>query len=223
MTHKFTMEAWIKMQRGAKGGTVVERKIDVMLIPDKPDWRSCHRIVITDLGQPKVEWEGEVTILTPVRESNILVRFDVALEVVTRNVSSEVDIRDGKWHHLAAVGNSRNVKLYIDGKMDVRVSGLLHLQGAAGAIFRKLLSYLHATRQCSSVSDNDLQANTDDDLDAVVDEVIFWNEDRSQEEIVNQMQYGLSVKDIRSGLRAINPVPEFAVDDGDSHEDLISI
>ena len=140
---------------------------------------------------------------------------------MTRNIESDVDIRDGRWHHLAAVGNSRNVKIYIDGSLDAESVSYYVFMARPPPSF-EMFYYTYGRRYSKQSCAEGLQAVADNDLQAQVDEVIFWNEDRSREEILRHMNYGLMVKDIRSGLRTINPLPEFAVDDGNPHRDLVS-
>lgn len=228
-THKFTVQSWVKMDPGSSGGIVAERKIDVLFDPDEPDWRINHSLRITDQGHPQGFWQGQVVTYTPVREDvpvgegdededppteNRVVRLDQALSVVGRNITSEVDIRDGQWHHLALVGDSRRIRLYINGRLDREVATYYAFRPVDGEPFE---GYYHTFMPRNSV----LRV-ADESIGAIVDEVMFWNEDLSVEEIRRFMQYGLDAADITSGLAPIEPLPEFAVDPGKDRQRLIS-
>ena len=214
IVHKWTLESWIRMQPGAAGGILAERKVDLMLNPEGADWRPCHRLSITEDGKPKMEWAGQVNIYTPIYESNVVVRYDVTTEAVTRNLETEVDIRDGEWHHVASVGDSQTVKLYIDGRLEAESVSYYVFMARPAPSFEMLYYTYNPIGSVLRVADNG--------LDAQVDEVMFWNEDRTQEEIQHDAESGLTRKDIRNGRIAIDPLPENAVDDGDAHVDLVS-
>jgi len=218
-THKFALEAWVKMERGARGGIIAERKVDIMLLPDQPDWRINHLLRVTDEGKPRCEWEGHLVIITPVYESNVVVRLDESVEIVTRNLTSEVDIRDGQWHHLAAVGDSYQVRLYIDGRLDAQSLSYYVFRARPAPLFE---SFYYTFPPIGSVLRVAGDTDPAERPEAEIDEVLFWNEDISVEDVRRHMQYGLTKSEIRRGLAEIRPIPEGAVDTGTSHQRLVS-
>ncbi|NCC77045.1 MAG: hypothetical protein EOM08_11500, partial [Clostridia bacterium] len=133
LTHKFTLETWIRMEPGAAGGRAVTRQVDLMLNDMGSDWRVTEALVVEENGAPAVEWHGQVNIATPIYEEEevpnpdpsktntikrkVLNRLEYSTVVVPRKLISEVDIRDGQWHHLAAVGDSQRIRLYVDGEL----------------------------------------------------------------------------------------------------------
>ena len=215
LTHKFTMESWIKMQPSALGGTIAERKVDVLLLPNEPDWRVVNALRVDNEGRPLVEWWGQIEVITPVYDaSNNLERLDVNVEEVERSLTSEMDVRDGTWHHVAAVGDGLTIKLYIDGRLDTESISYYVFRARPAPDFESFFSTYAPEGSVLRVADDGIQAQ--------LDEVMFWNEDRSATEIAQHMNYGLSQPDIRQGVKPIEPLPQDAIDDGLVHRDLIS-
>jgi hypothetical protein len=229
LTHKYTLEAWIRMQPNAQGGRAVTRQIDVMLVDQGSDWRITEALVVETNGNPSVEWWGQVNTLTPIYEEEdvpnpadpdkplkrkVLKRLDATTEIVRRKLISEVDIRDGQWHHLAAVGDSRRVRLYIDGQLDTESLSYYVFKARPAPSFEAFYWQYHNAGSALRISDETLEAD--------IDEVLFWNEDRTQEEIQKHMQYGLTASEIDLVRKPIAPVPEYAMDDGLEHADLVS-
>ncbi len=236
-THKFSMAAWIKMDPGAQGGILVERKVDLMLVAEAPDWRPNHRLRITDEGFPRLEWQGQVRVYRPIYEDDDdddeieddssasgadtppeplrrVTDIEAFEEVVTRNLTSEVDIRDGQWHHIAVVGDGRRIRMYINGTLDRELPTYYNFRLREAPLFEGFY-WTYMPR-------NSALRIADDDLEAVVDEVMFWNEDLTQDEIRRFMRYGLTKADIMAGLAPIDPLPENAVDPEAPRQRLIS-
>jgi len=227
-THKFTLEAWVRMQPGAAGGRVVTRQVDLMLVDQGNDWRITEALSIADDGTPKVDWWGQITVITPVYESEKdedeedeestqaerLVRLEAAQELAYRSLVSEVDIRDGQWHHLAAVGDSLRVRLYINGQLESESLNYYQFKERGGDTFEAFYWQYPNNGSVLRIGDPTLEAD--------IDEVLVWNEDRAVDEIRRHMRYGLDAKDILAGRRVISPIPENAVDDGEEHVDLVS-
>jgi hypothetical protein len=168
---------------------------------------------------------GQVTIITPIYEDvgdppvRQLVRLEHNQEVVTRNLTSEVDIRDGEWHHLAVVGDSYRIRLYIDGLLDVESLSYYVFMARPAPSFE---SFYFTYMPIGSVLRAADRVEGSGGIQAVIDETLFWNEDITVEDVRRHLQYGLSRGDIRRGLQVIRPLPEFAVDDGDPHYRLVS-
>ena len=227
-THKFTLETWIRMQPGAVGGRAVTRQVDVMLVDQGADWRINEALVINDEGAPVVEWWGQVNTATPIYEEEdvtepgttnivkkkVLNRLEFVTEVVRRSLVSEVDIRDGQWHHLAAVGDSQRVRLYVDGELETEALSYYVFKAKPAPSFETYYWQYHNAGSALRISDETLQAD--------LDEVMVWNEDRTQEEVQKHMQYGLTASEIELVRKPISPVPEYAIDDEAEHVDLVS-
>lgn len=230
-THKFTLETWIRMQADATGGYAVYRQVDLMLQDQASDWRINHAIHVSDEGKPSVEWWGQVTIITPIYEEEeiqtigedgstnkvtrkVLNRLEASEGLRYRSLVSEVDIRDGKWHHLAAVGDSKRIRLYIDGNLDVESLSYYEFKEIPGDGFEAYYWQYPNDGSALRISDNNLAAD--------LDEILFWNEDKTQEEIQHHMDYGLTTKEIYAGREYISPIPASALDDELQHVDLVS-
>ncbi|MCE9615013.1 MAG: S8 family serine peptidase [Lentisphaerae bacterium] len=215
VTHKFAVESWVKMEKEALGGIIAERKIDVGLLPDQPDWRINHSLRVTGNGEPQGIWEGQVEVATPIYDaSNNLTRVDVNIEHVRRNITSEVDIRDGKWHHLALVGDSLVVRLYIDGILDKQSLSYYVFRARPAPTFETFYGTYPPVKSVLRVADEGIQA--------ILDEVMFWNESITEAQVRQHMEFGLDKRDIKAGLSTIVPLPEFSVDDGQAHHRLVS-
>ncbi len=227
-THKYTLETWIRMEPGAAGGRAVTRQIDVMLVDQGSDWRVTEALVIEDNGAPAIEWWGQVNVATPVYEEEevlepgttntvkrkVLNRLEYTTDLIRRKLISEVDIRDGQWHHLAAVGDSKRVRLYVDGELNTESLSYYVFKAREAPQFETFYWQYANNGSALRIGDSTLQAD--------LDEVMFWNEDRTQAEIQNHMDYGLTAKEVAAGRTAISPVPEKAIDDDESHADLVS-
>jgi len=228
LTHKFTLETWIRMQPGAEGGHAVTRQVDLMLVDQGSDWRVTEAITIGDNGEPIVKWSGQVDMATPIYEEEevlepgttntlkrkVLNRLEYSTEVVNRSLISELDIRDGQWHHVAAVGDSVRIRLYVDGVLDTESLSYYVFKARPAPTFETLYWQYSNVGSALRISDETLQAD--------LDEVMFWNEDRSQDEIRQHMDYGLTAKEIDKARLPISPVPEYAMDDEEPHADLVS-
>ncbi len=228
-THKFTLETWIRMQPGALGGRAVTRQVDVMLVDQGADWRINEALVINEEGAPVVEWWGQVNTATPIYEEEevpnpedpekpikrkVLNRLEYVTDVVRRSLVSEVDIRDGQWHHLAAVGDSERVRLFVDGELETEALSYYVFKARPAPSFETYYWQYHNAGSALRISDETLQAD--------LDEVMVWNEDRTQEEIQKHMHYGLTASEIELVRKPISPVPEYAIDDELDHVDLVS-
>ncbi len=219
LTQKFTLETWIRMQPGAAGGRAVTRQVDLMLVDLGSDWRVNEAIVIEDNGAPAVEWNGQVNIATPIYEEEevpdpastniikrkVLNRLEYSTVVVPRKLISELDIRDGQWHHLAAVGDSQRIRLYVDGALETEALSYYEFKARPAPDFETLYWQYPNDGSALRISDETLQAD--------LDEVMFWNEDRTQDEIQNHMNYGLTTEEIKGWREPIDPMPEDAIDD----------
>ena len=221
LTQKFTLETWIRMQPGAAGGRAVTRQVDLMLVDMGSDWRVNEAIVVEPNGAPAVEWNGQVDIATPIYEEEeipnpdtsktntikrkVLNRLEYSTVVVPRKLISEVDIRDGQWHHLAAVGDSQRIRLYVDGQLETEALSYYEFKARPKPDFETLYWQYPNIGSALRISDGTLQAD--------LDEVMFWNEDRSEEEIRNHMRYGLTTEEIKGWRKPIEPIPENAIDD----------
>ena len=230
LTHKFTLETWIRMQPGAMGGRAVTRQIDVMLVDQGADWRITEALAISN-GAPVVEWWGQVNAATPIYEEEetrvigedgrtntvkrkILSRLEYTTSLIRRSLVSEVDIRDGQWHHLAAVGDSERVRLYVDGQLNTESLSYYVFKALPAPSFETFYWQYSNAGSALRISDESLQAD--------LDEVMFWNEDRTEAEIQQHMQYGLTASEIELARLPISPIPEFAIDDATQHVDLVS-
>ncbi len=228
-THKFAITAWVKMDPGASGGIIAERKIDLQLRDDGPDWRRNHGLSVDQNGHLVGTWMGEVTVYTPVREDpdgdgpigEITVRLDAAQEVITRNITSEVDIRDGEWHHVALIGDSTGVRLYIDGVEDRSLPDYYVFKDRGGDSFEGFYYTYMPQSSVLRIAGSNPDAS-DDYFPGLVDEVSFWNEDLDVAQIRKIMSYGLDRGDIKQGLAAIEPIPDFAVPVQPRHQRLVS-
>lgn len=230
MTHKFTLETWIRMQPGAVGGRAVSRQIDVMLVDQGSDWRITEALVVEENGAPAVEWWGQVNVAKPIYEEEeipnpdpaktntikrkVLNRLEYTTELIRRKSISEVDIRDGQWHHLAAVGDSERIRLYVDGNLETEALTYYVFKARPAPEFETFYWQYANGGSALRIGDGTLQAD--------LDEVMFWNEDRTQAEIQTHMKYGLTAKEIQSGRRIISPIPENAINDKSNHVDLVS-
>jgi len=220
-THQFTIEAWVKMEPGAQGGAAAERLVDLMLIPNEPDLRPNHRLLVTDDGQPKGEWQGQVTVYTPIFESNVVVRLEAAQEVKTVSITSEIDIRDGEFHHLALVGDGETVKLFVDGQLDVETSSYYTFAEREGDSFEGFFFTYFPINSILRIGTDDV-INGENGIDALVDEVIFQNLAVSNDDINRHRTLGLDNREIRELLFPIDPLPANAIDDGEPHRQLVS-
>lgn len=230
LTHKFTLETWIRMQPGAAGGRAVTRQIDVMLVDQGSDWRITEALVVETNGVPSVEWWGQVNIATPIYEEEeipnpdpaktntikrkVLNRLEFSTELIRRKLVSEVDIRDGQWHHLAAVGDSQRIRLYVDGELETEALSYYVFKARNYPDFETLYWQYSNAGSALRIGDTKLQAD--------LDEVMFWNEDRTQAEIQKHKDYGLTAQEIKIGRGLISPLPEYAIDDKEPHADLVS-
>ena len=230
LTHKFTLETWIRMEPGAAGGRAVTRQVDLMLNDMGSDWRVTEALVVEENGAPAVEWHGQVNIATPIYEEEevpnpdpsktntikrkVLNRLEYSTVVVPRKLISEVDIRDGQWHHLAAVGDSQRIRLYVDGELETEALSYYVFKARPAPSFETLYWQYHNAGSALRIGDSTLEAD--------LDEVLFWNENRTQDEIQKHMEYGLTAQEIKSGRSVITPLPEYAMDDGEPHLDLVS-
>ena len=221
LTHTFTLETWIRMEPGAKGGRAVTRQVDLMLVDQGSDWRITEALVVEDNGVPAVEWNGQVDIATPIYEEEeipnpdpsktntikrkVLNRLEYSTVVVPRKLISEVDIRDGQWHHLAAVGDSQRVRLYVDGNLETEALTYYVFKARPAPSFETLYWQYPNDGSALRISDETLEAD--------LDEVMFWNMDRTQDEIKNHMKYGLTAEEIKRWRRPIDPIPENAIND----------
>ncbi len=227
-THKFTLETWIRMQPGAMGGRAVTRQVDLMLIDQGADWRITEALAISAEGAPVVEWWGQVNTATPIYEDEevvvpgttntvkrkVLNRLEYVTDVVKRSLVSEVDIRDGQWHHLAAVGDSLRVRLYVDGELETEALSYYVFKARPAPDFETYYWQYHNAGSALRISDETLQAD--------LDEVMFWNEDRTEEEIQSHMMYGLTAREIDNWRKPIEPIPEYAIVDATQRVDLVS-
>lgn len=220
-THQFSVEAWVQIEPGAQGGLVAGRVVDLALNEEEFDFRYNHGLVITDDGLPQATWEGQVTVLTPVVESNIVIRLDSVQEVVQRNLTSEVDVRDGAYHHIAMVGDGLTVKLYIDGVLDAESSSYYTFKARTEESFESFY-YTYRPRNSILRIGTDDNLNGSDTIDAVIDEVQFWNIPISSEEVQAHAAYGLSPSDVRDGRTFASPLPEEAVSGTNGHVKLVS-
>ena len=230
LTHKFTLETWIRMQPGAAGGRAVARQIDVMLVDQGSDWRITEALDVETNGAPSVEWWGQVNVATPIYEEEevpnpdpaktntikrkVLNRLEYTTDLIRRKSISEVDIRDGQWHHLAAVGDSERIRLYVDGELETEALTYYVFKARPAPDFETLYWQYPNAGSALRIGDSTLQAD--------IDETMFWNEDHSQAEIRKHMDYGLTAKEIQTGRGVITPVPEYAIDDASQHVDLVS-
>ena len=112
-------------------------------------------------------------------------------ELAYHDLISEADIRDGQWHHLAAVGDSVGVRLYIDGELDAETGTYHTFMLRDGVSFEAFYWQYGNSKSDIRVGDMTLQAE--------IDEAMVWNMDKTQEEIRQQMRYGLTPKDIAKG------------------------
>jgi len=223
-THKFTLEAWVRMDIGAPGGTLLKRQVLI----NGTDLRDSEALVISEKGFPTVHWEGQLQVITPEYEDRdvstgegtntvkrkVLKELKITEELAYHDLISEADIRDGQWHHLAAVGDSVGVRLYIDGELDAETGTYHTFMLRDGVSFEAFYWQYGNSKSDIRVGDMTLQAE--------IDEAMVWNMDKTQEEIRQQMRYGLTPKDIAKGRAVITPLPELAIDDGEEHVDLVS-
>lgn len=231
LTHKFTLETWIRMEPGAQGGRAITRQVDMMRVDQGSDWRITEALVISDSGAPTVEWWGQVDSATPIFEEEeietideggktnkvkrkVLNRLEYSTSLIRRSMISEVDIRDGEWHHLAAVGDGQRVRLYINGELDTESLSYYVFKAIAAPSFETLYWQYHNAGSALRISDETLEAD--------LDEVMVWNEDRKQDEIRQHRKYGLTASEIELARNPISPVPEYAMDDEADHVDLVS-
>lgn len=211
-THKFSMMAWVKMEAGVPGGIVAERKSETLSPEGIQQWTISHSLRVSADGQPEVYWEGVVNVH---HEDPATIYDWTALD--NRNMQSEVDIRDGTWHHLAAIGDGRRISLYIDGIQDrTAVRYFAELPVPYGTIYDTAVAY-----QTYMPLESELRV-AEGGIQAVVDEVMFWNEDLTPNQIVKFMNNGLDVVEIENGLAEIVPLPAGAVDPGAPRQRLVS-
>jgi subtilisin family serine protease len=225
-THRFTVAAWVKMEPGAAGGVIAARAVDLALAGSgAQDFRYNHAIAINNEGRPVGAWEGQVTQLTSTTGSGTppTVIWDSAQEVITRDVISDVDIRDGTWHHIALVGDSENVRLYIDGIMDREVPYYVFRALPSGfeSFFYTYAPIDSVLRSADEMSGGRLQ-NVADGFGGLIDEVVYYNVPLTVEDLTQVKDFGLTRSEIRAGRLPISPVPEFAFDDGLPHVSLVS-
>lgn len=208
VTHKFAMLAWVKMEPNAQGGIVAQRTVyDQAVDVDVGDWFTCHGLRITGAGQPEIFWEGTVTVVP--------VPGGATVWPVENSVISEVDIRDGNWHHLAAVGDGRRIVLYIDGVQDR--APVRYWPDLRRNSFRGLETNFTARLPVNS----ELRV-AEENIEAVIDEVMFWSEDLTAEQVRRFMGYGLDVAQVAYGLSDIVPLPDRARDPGAPRRRLAS-
>ena len=223
-THKFTIQAWVKLNAGSSGGIVAERKVDVQLNPNEPDWRINHSLRVGNDGRPQGIWDGQVTVINPVRRDvtndvSIVDRLEETIELVSRNVTSEVDIRDGTWHHLALVGDGEKVALYIDGVLDTQANSYYTFRVREGDAFESLYTSYSPIGSVLRVADGPASPYY---FEGLVDEVSLWNDSLTRDEIRRTMDFGLDKSDIKAGLDPIDPLPAGAIDPGAPRQRLVS-
>lgn len=223
-THKFTIQSWVRLNAGSSGGIVAERKIDVQLNPEAPDWRINHSLRVGNDGRPQGIWDGQVRVINPVRRDvtndvSIVDRLDATVENVSRNITSDVDIRDGEWHHLALVGDGETVALYIDGILNAQANSYYTFRVRENDQFESLYSSYAPIGSVLRVADGSASPYY---LEGLVDEVSLWNDALSVDEIRQHRDFGLDKSDIKAGLDAIDPLPVDAIDPGAPRQRLVS-
>ncbi len=229
ITHPFTLESWVKMDTESAGGIVMERKVESGR--QASGYLVNEGLRIEGDGHPSGYIEGWVTEYTPVYviDSNTnerVLREVQAIDVLHRRaLTSELDLRDGQWHHVAFVGDTQNMFMYIDGRLDTKTETyypLFSLLG--GTTFEGMFTHVSnegSVLRIAGTLPSDMQSG-DPMFDGVVDECLFWNVDMRQDQVQEQMRYGLTRSDIQAGLQPIYPIPQDAIDDGRPHHRLVS-
>ena len=200
-THAFALEAWVKMDPGATGGIVVERVVDDPSIAPGVAMPVSHSLRINDGGNPQGVWQMQVTTYEPVREeitnadgttSTFLARIDTFTTTVTRDLTTSFDVRDGQWHHLALVGDGDRVRLFVDGALEREVGSYYTFQPVAGENFE---GYFETIAPINST----LRVGADG-LDALIDEVMVWNESLGAADVRRHMDFGLDTGELRAAV-----------------------
>ena len=104
-------------------------------------------------------------------------------------------LADGVWQHVAAVFDNGTVRLYIDGKLDVKTTGNVAPQNSATPL---------------SLGRQDAPSFTCCYYDGTMDEVRIWSVARSQRDIQRNMGKKINTKRLPAGLIAY-----WRMDEGD--------
>jgi hypothetical protein len=232
VTHPFTLEAWVKMDADSPGGIVMERKVESGLAVS--GYFVTEGLRIEGDGHPTGYIEGWVTEYTPVwvidtnTNERVLREVDAIDVLHRRPLTSELDLRDGQWHHVAFVGDSVNMFIYVDGRLDAKTDSYYDLGLLLGGttfegLFVQIGNEGSVLRVGGTLPDDLMAGNPDYHpmFDGTVDEAMFWNVDQRQDQVQNQMTYGLTRPDIQAGLQTIYPKPQDAIDDGLPHHRLV--
>lgn len=91
------------------------------------------------------------------------------------NITGSTNVNDGEWHHVAAVYNGSQMRLYIDGKLDAQMN-------ATGSIPTNNYDVL--------IGANDQRAGRN--FEGQIDDVRIWNTGRSEAEILANYQETLA-------------------------------
>jgi hypothetical protein len=139
---RITLAAWVKTASGAANTTIIDR--DTESAPNR-----IFQFTLTNSS------------------ANLrIIPFYSGAPVTTMIGSASVN--DGKWHHVAAVLDGVNARLYVDGVLDFTVAETRALDSAGTAGLR-----IGAHSDGSAVNG----------FDGQIDEVLIWNRGLSYEEI----------------------------------------
>ncbi len=177
----WTLEAWVKVAEGAKGGVIIARRN-----ADITDNNHNYYLGITDEGQLM----GRFTIWY--RYSNVADAGDGTVDInnlpkywttdhFANNIVTEKTINDGQWHHVAYVRGSVQALLYIDGKVAITKSRYFGPGNPEGHHIWE--SGIHAASGPVVIGENFV---------GNIDEVRIWNRELSTAELKEYSQRNLS-------------------------------
>lgn len=206
-SQRFSLLAWVKVPESLEnGGIVVGRRIN-----QSDSIIDSHILGISEFGRPYLKMDGEGWAWT----DGGLSGFFWLTELGNSILSSDVDLRDDRWHHLAVTFDGNRINLYIDGYLD-KSSRILNSYDA--------FSFYPAVGASIYVGFRD---NADPNevipyLDVDLDEIMIWNEALSSSQVNDYMKNGLDVATREFGLEPIVPLPNGADDPGEARQRLVS-
>ncbi len=193
-TQPYTLQTWVNIPAGAAtdNNILIERKLPVGVTDTGQNiYATCHSIRLDGNGRPFGYWEGTLFtyVYTTVGGNPPAVALNIDVEAVDNAVGSEIDLRDGQWHHVALVGDGVNVTLYVDGRPEA--TRPYRIIDPARQRYQSTTSFGAVLRYGETFASG------------LLDEGVIWNAPLSSSQINQTMSLGLTSTDISLGVRSI--------------------
>jgi len=211
LTHQFSMAAWVRMEPGSAGGVVTGRYA-VFNLGGQDQRFANNQLQIDANGRPIGSWDGQVSqyILGVDGDGNQTV--DTVIVPRTVQISSDLDLRDGQWHHIAIVGDGQRVELFVDGILERSSSYYTRIIIENG--FESLF------RTYAPVS-SDVEVARGG-FDGLIDEVIIMNTPVGEETLEIFKDFGIDRSFVTTNRTPSLLFPADAVNDGRPRVSLVS-